>query len=174
MKEMIQSKTFKIISITIGIFLVLIIIFGAGVAVGFRKAKFSNDFGKNYEQNFMGSRFNDFRGGMMGGELRGGPGDMMGLARDFEGRGLRNAHGLAGTIISIDNNNIVVKDRDNKENTVTVNDQTLIKSQQDNLKVGDLKVNDQIVVMGNPSDNGVVNASLIRVFANNQPNNQSN
>lgn len=176
MKEVIKSKTFKIISITIGVFLVLVIIFGAGVAVGFKKAKFSNDFGKNYEQNFMGSRFNDGRGGMMGGEQRGdGPiGGMMGLVRDFEGRGLRNAHGLAGTIISIDNNNVVVKDRDNKENTVTVNDQTLIKSQQDNLKVSDLKVNDQIVVMGNPGDNGMVNANLIRVFTNDQNNNQTN
>ena len=33
-------------------------------------------------------------------------------------------------------------------------------------KISDLKVNDQIVVMGNPGDNGVVNASLIRVFNN--------
>ena len=174
MKEFIQSKTFKIIAVIVGVFLVAVISLGVGVAVGLHKAKFSNDFGKNYEQNFMGSRFNDGRG-MMGGENRGGmmggaSGFFGGIMRQFEGRDFRNGYGLTGTIISITDNNIVIKDRDNKENTVAVSDQTLIKSQRDNLKLSDLKVNDQIVVMGNPGDNGVVNASLIRVFNNNQTN----
>ena len=168
MKEFIKSKTFKIIAGIIGIFLIAVISFGGGVAVGLHKAKFSADFGKNYERNFMGSRFGDGRG-MMGG--RGGLGGFMGgMMRQFEGRDLRNGYGLAGTIVSITDNNVVIKDNDNKENTIAVSDQTLIKSQRDNLKLSDLKVNDQIVVMGNPGDNGVVNASLIRVFPNTNTN----
>jgi len=163
MKEFIKSRTFKIIAAIIGVFLIAVVSFGAGVAVGLRKARFSSDFGRNYGNNFMGSRFNDGRGMMDGG-------GMMGFFRDFEGRDFRNGHGLAGTIISITDNNIVIKDKDNKENTIAVSDATLIKSQRDNLKLSDLKVNDQIVVMGNPGDNGVVNASLIRVFNNNQTN----
>jgi hypothetical protein len=95
---------------------------------------------------------------------------MGGMMRDFEGSDFRNGHGLSGTVISVDGNNLVIKDRNNKENTVTVNDQTLIKSGQNDLQVGDLKVNDQVVIMGNPGDNGVVNANLIRVFASNQVN----
>lgn len=169
MKEIIQSKAFKITAAMIGVFLVLVIVFGAGVSVGLRKARFSADFGRNYEKNFMGSRFDGGRGGMMGAGQRGG-GGMMGFARDFEGRDLRNGHGLAGSIISIDNNNLVVKDRDNKENTVMVTERTLIKSRMDDLRVSDLKAGDQIVVMGNPGDNGTINASLIRVFAGNQIN----
>lgn len=162
MKEFIQSRTFKIVAAIICVFLISVVSFGAGVAVGLHKARFSADFGKNYERNFMGSRFGDGRG-MIGGN---GGGGMMGFFSDFEGRDFRNGHGLAGTVISISDNNIIIKDRDNKENTVTVSAQTLIKSQRDNLKLSDLKVNDQIVVMGNPGDNGVVNASLIRVFPN--------
>jgi len=167
MKEFIQSKRFKIVAAIVGGLVVVIVIFAGGVAVGLHKARFSENFGKNYEQNFMGSRFQDGgRGGMMG--SRGGfAGGMM---NQFEGRDLRNSYGLSGTVISITDNNIVIKDRDNKENTVTVSDKTLIKSQGDNLKLSDLKVNDNIVVMGNPGDNGAVNASLIRVFANNQAN----
>lgn len=176
MKEFIQSRTFRIVASLIGVFLIAAVSFGGGVAVGLHKAKFSSDFGKNYERNFMGSRFNDGRGGQAGGGMMNGGqrgGGMMGFFRDVEGKDLRNGHGLAGTIISITDNNIVVKDKDNKENTVTVSDQTLIKSQGDSLKVNDLKVNDQIVIMGNPGDNGVVNASLIRVFAGANPANTS-
>jgi hypothetical protein len=172
MKEFIQSRKFKIIAAIIGVFLIATISFGGGIAVGLHKARFSADFGKNYERNFMGSGFGEGRGGMMNGGQRGG--GMMGFFRDFEGKDLRNGHGLAGTIISIADNNLVVKDKENKENTVTVSDQTLIKSQRDSLKVSDLKVNDQVVIMGNPGDNGTVSASLIRVFASNNTNNQAN
>ncbi|KKR19844.1 MAG: hypothetical protein UT50_C0028G0006 [Candidatus Moranbacteria bacterium GW2011_GWA2_39_41] len=164
MKEFIQSRTFKIIASIIGVLLIAIISFGGGVAVGLRKARFSENFGKNYEKNFMGSRFGNeaVRGGMME-NRKGFAGGMM---NQIEGRDLRNGYGVSGTVISITDNNIVIKDSANKENTVTVSDKTLIKSQSDNLKLSDLKVDDKIVVMGNPGDNGVVNASLIRVFPN--------
>jgi len=171
MKEFIQSKTFKIIAAIVGVFLVAAISLGVGVAVGLHKARFSSDFGKNYEQNFMGSRFNDGRG-MMNGNNRGGgmmgnaSGFFGGMMRNLEGRDLRNGYGIAGTILSITDNNIIIKDRDNKENTVAVSAQTLIKSRGADLKITDLKQNDQVVVMGNPGDNGVINASLIRVFNN--------
>ncbi|MDP1833959.1 MAG: hypothetical protein Q8L11_03430 [Candidatus Moranbacteria bacterium] len=170
MKEFIRSKTFKTIAAVVGVFLVAVVSFGTGVAVGLHKARFSADFGRNYERNFMGERFDGGPAPMGGPRFFDGskyPDKMM---RQLEGRDLRNAHGLAGTVISVTDNNIIVKDKDNKENTVVVNDKTLIKSRQDDLKVSDLKADDQIVVMGSPDDNGVVNASLIRVFNNNQTN----
>lgn len=155
-----KSKAVKIIIAIVGLFLIILVSFAGGVAVGLHKAKFSSDWGKNYERNFMGERPGE------GGPLGGG---MMGMMRDFSGRDFRNAHGLAGTIISIADNNIIVKDKDGKENTVAVTDKTMIKNGRDDISLGDLKQDDQIVVMGQPGDNGVVNAALIRVF-----NNQSN
>ena len=106
-----------------------------------------------------------------------------GVMRGSEGSGFRNSHGIAGTVISIADNKIVIKDRNGQENTITVGDKTLIKRGQDTIGINDLKNDEHIVVMGNQGDNGTVNADLIRVFdnanmmgsggANNAPGNNS-
>ena len=152
----VESKTLKIVAATLASVILAIIIFTAGVQVGFRKAKFSYKFGENYERNFMGPE----RGRMVG---------PMGFMREFEGRGFRNAHGIAGAIISVADNSIVIKDRDDKENTITATNKTIIKRGRDNIKITDLKNDDRIVVMGRPGDNGAIEADLIRVFDNNLP-----
>ena len=41
-------------------------------------------------------------------------------------------------------------------------------------KIGDLKTDEKIVVMGKPDDSGVINAELIRVFANPANSNSDN
>ena len=89
---------------------------------------------------------------------------------DFDGRGFRNAHGIAGTIISVADNKIILKDRDGQENTISVSDKTLIKRGQDTISINDLKNDDRIVVMGRPGDSGMIDADLIRVFSVNENN----
>lgn len=154
---MMKSKGFKIAALVVAFILVAFISFAGGMKIGSRKALFSCRWGENYERNFMGPRPPIGRSGFM---------DPM--MRDFEGRGFRNAHGLAGTVISIIDNKLIVKDEDNKENMVVVTDKTIInKTRFDNLKISDLKPDDKIVVMGKPDDNGIVNAVLIRVFNGN-------
>ena len=156
-KKQNTKKIIIIAAIAVGGFLIVLASFVSGVVVGLKKAKFSYHFGENYERNFIGPR-------------PGHPGpDIGGFLRGIEGRDFRNAHGLAGSIISVTDNNLVIKDRDNKENTVAVSDKTIIKSRQDNLQLSDLKIDDQVVIIGKPADNGVINADLIRVF-NNQNN----
>lgn len=156
-----KSKILIILAVALGIIILMLGSFAGGLKIGIHKAKFSCDWGKNYERNFMGGKSED-KGPFGGG--------MMGMTRDFEGRDFRNAHGLAGTIISIVDNNIIVKDKDNKENTVAVTDKTIIKNGRADIQLSDLKQDDQIVVMGQPGDNGVVNASLIRIFNSNEAN----
>jgi len=155
-QEILKSRKFKIAALVVGVFIIALVSFAGGVATGFRKAKFSYKFGENYERNFVGGPFQ-------------GPGMMdrgpRGMMPDFEGRGFRNGHGIAGAIISIADNKIVIKDRDGQENTISVSDKTLIKRGQSTISAGDLKNDEQIVVMGRPGDNGTVNADLIRVFA---------
>jgi len=167
-KEIVKSKKFKVALGIVGLLLIVLVSFAGGVAAGLHKAKFSYQWGQNYERNFMGvGRGNigmmdaDDRGGMMNGRLTGA---MMDLPRSAEGRDFRNAHGLAGTIISISDNNLIVKDRDNKENTVAVTDKTIIKDHMADVKLIELKANDQIVIIGTPNEQGVINADLIRVF----------
>lgn len=172
-KTFVASKTFKTILWGIGGLIIILGTFAAGINVGLHKARYSYQWGANYERNFMGGgpgRGDFGPRGMMGlGGFDGGP---MGMMRNFEGRDFRNGHGTAGTITSIFNNTLVIKDRDNKENTINVSDKTIIKSGNNGLKITDLKTDEHIVVMGTPGDNGVVNADLIRVFDNNPNNNQ--
>lgn len=161
-KRVTESKYFKTGLGVLGCLIVAVVIFAAGVHVGEHRAKYSYQWGANYEKNFVGSGR-----GMMnsrGQQIKNGP---MGMVKDFEGRDFRNGHGIAGTITSISDNNIVIKDRDGKENTIAVTDKTVIKSGQSDIKITDLKNDEGIVVIGNPGDNGVVNADLIRVFDNN-------
>ncbi|MFZ2188698.1 MAG: hypothetical protein WAV73_04010 [Candidatus Moraniibacteriota bacterium] len=167
-QELVKSRNFKIALGVVGALLVVFASFSSGVAVGLHKAKFSYQWGQNYERNFMGPGKRaggmmdaDDRGQMMGVRRDGG---MMDFPRNIEGRDFRNAHGIAGTIISVADNNLIIKDRDNKENTVAVTDRTIIKDHMLDVKISDLKANDQIVVMGRPDDQGIVNADLIRVF----------
>jgi len=157
-QETMKSKKFKIATLAVGVFIIVLVSFAGGVAIGFHKAKFSYKFGENYERNFIGGHPGPM--GMMGGPGQ-SPRDMM---RGFEGRGFRNSHGIAGAIISVADNQIVIKDRDGQENTISVSDQTLIKRRQSTISVNDLKNDEQIVVMGCPGDNGMVNADLVRVF----------
>jgi hypothetical protein len=161
MNDILKSKSFKVAALVVGGVLLVLVGFAGGVAVGLHKAKFSYKFGENYERNFLGRPFAGPMGDMMNGP---GGRDWM---PNFEGQGFRNAHGVAGTIVSVANNQIVIKDRNGQENTVTVSNKTLIKRGPDTISVNDLKNDDRIVVMGQPGDNGTVNADLIRVFDSN-------
>jgi hypothetical protein len=157
MNEIIKSKNFKIAAGIVGVILIALISFGLGAGVGFRKARFSYAWGENYERNFMPAP----------------PPGPNGMFAEFEGRGFRNAHGLAGNIISISENNLIIKDMDGKENTVSVTDKSIIKNRNNDLKLNDLKQGDRVVIIGNPSDNGVVNADLIRIFNSGENNNNN-
>jgi hypothetical protein len=159
LKKITLHPAFKYALWVIGALCILLVTFAAGIRVGLHKASFSYKWGANYEKNFMGSGRNEFgRKGTMG---QGGPAGMM---RGFDGRDFRNAHGSAGFIVSISGSTVVIKDRDGKENTIGVTDKTLIKNGRDDIKLMDLKTGDNIVVMGNPGDNGVINADIIRIL----------
>src|SRR6266567_2698940 len=96
--KIVSSHWFKLALFGLAELILLAIVFSAGMRVGFRKASFSGAFGANYERNFTGTP----RGPM-------GPGGSMDSFRNFEGAGMRNSHGLSGTIISITDNTIVIK-----------------------------------------------------------------
>lgn len=143
-----QSKKFKIILITIGALVVLLFVFKAGVFVGYKKAHFSYKWGENYQRNFAGPR-----GGFFGN-----------FGRGFGDRDYTNAHGTFGSIIKIDGSTLIVKGSDNVEKTILVSDKTTITSRRETIKTSDLKVDDRIVIIGSPNEQGQIEAKLIRVF----------
>lgn len=161
-KKITQSKYFTAIMGAFGCLIAAVIVFAFGVKVGEHRAKYSYQWGANYERNFVGGQ----RAMMDGSREIGGRGEfgarfrgMMPGSGDF-----RNGHGVSGIITSIIDNNIVIKDRGGKENTIAVNEKTVIKDGRIDIKITDLRNDEKIVAIGNPGDDGVVNADLIRIF----------
>lgn len=143
-----KSKLFKGIILGITILVVLLIfglsIFKLGMLVGFKKARFSYKWGENYHRNFAGPRG--------------------GFFSDSFGKDFIEAYGTFGQIIKIDGSILVVKGRDNVEKIVLVKDSTAIRRLRETIKPSDLKVDDYIMVIGEPNDRGQIEAKFIRVI----------
>jgi len=129
---------------------IIVLVFGLGVLVGEKKAKFSYHWAENYHRMFAGPKI-----GFLG-SLRIPP--FPPFDEFIEG------HGTFGEIIKIEGNNLVVKGRGNVEKVIIVTEKTVIKSGREDIKVSDLKIGDIIVIIGTPNDKGQIEAKLIRVF----------
>jgi hypothetical protein len=124
--------------------IVAVLIFSAGVSVGFHKASFGRAWGENYERNF----------GM-------GPGGPL-LGKD----NFPNANGAIGKIIKIELPTIIVQDKNNVEKVVLIKDEneTNIQKMMVNIQSSDLAVNDYVIVIGSPNAQGQIEAKFIRVM----------
>lgn len=151
-KEVVDSKWFKGTILTILGVIVLALVFSAGIGIGYRKANFSYQWGDNYHKMF---------GGPSQGFMRQMPPplEQMGMRDEFI-----NPHGTAGSVIKVDGANLIIKGNDNIEKTILVSDKTVIRSGRQDIKAADLKVGDMTVTIGEPNDQGQINAKLIRVF----------
>ncbi len=143
-----QSKKFKIGLLSLGGLIVLLLVFQLGVFVGFNKARWSFKWGDNYHKNF------------------GGPKD--GFLRDFQGKDFIGGHGTPGSVVEVDGNKIIIKDPRGVEKIVVITDKTTLKKGMTDFKVSDLKVEDRLVVLGTPRDDGSIEAQLVRIFAPNE------
>jgi hypothetical protein len=134
----------------VGVIAVLII-FQLGMFVGFRKASYSFGWGDNYSRVFGGPR--------------------SGLMRDFAGQDFLNGHGLAGSIITIDEPELLIRGSDGFEKAVTVTERTSIVRGRQPIGIDDLFPDDVVTVIGRPMDDGVIFADIIRVldFNHNAP-----
>ena len=147
--KFIHSSLFHAILAGIGAVIVLLLVFGAGVAVGLQKASFSYRWGENYQRNFGGPR-----GGFLG----------MPMDRDFI-----NGHGIAGSVLKIDGATLVIKGEDNVERTIVTSDKTIVRNRDETVQAADLKVDDRVVVIGSPNSQGQIEAKFIRVLPASSP-----
>ncbi len=147
-----KSKGFVVATWVVAGLIVLGLTFHAGVMVGARKAAFAGRWNDSYSNNFGGPR--GFIGrGMMGvssGVMNGGY-DMM------------QAHGVFGQIIKIDGQSLIMKSSEGVEKVVLVTSATSIRAGREEIKLENLKVSDQLVVIGNPNDAGQIDARFIRL-----------
>jgi hypothetical protein len=148
-KEVTESKVFRIALYTFGILVVTIFIFQAGIVVGFHKASFDRDWGDNYAKNFGPTQAFRILGGMP--------------------ENLPNAHGAIGKIIEVNGPILTVEDRDGTEKAVLVDPDTIIRKMREDATTADLVANTSIVVIGNPNTQGQIEAKLIRIMPTDMP-----
>jgi hypothetical protein len=126
----------------IGIVIVALLIFSAGVTVGFYKASFGHAWGENYEYNF-------------------------GLApnRPILGKDtFPNANGAIGKIIKIELPTLIVQDKDNTEKVILITSDTQMEEMKNPITTSDLKIDASVVVIGTPNKQGQIEAKFIRVM----------
>ena len=123
---------------------IMLLIFKAGMMVGYRKAGFSYRWGDSYHRNFAGPR--------------------KGFLRDFRDRDFIDGHGTFGEILSIDGAKFVVRGRDNMEKIISTDDKTVLQRGRDTVRLQDLRVGDFIVTIGSPNNEGQIEAKFIRIM----------
>ncbi len=146
MKNLIHSPKTKAILWILGGIIVLLAVFSVGAAVGYRRALFASQWGRNYYANFAGRRsgFMGLWGGM------GGPGPAM--------------HGTVGEVISVSSSSIAVKDPQGAEQSVAITPRTEVRSGDAVVAPADIKTGSWVVVIGGPGPAGQVEARFIRMF----------
>ncbi len=144
-----KSKAFKIVTCILVSLIILLITFSVGVNVGFEKANFSYNWRDNYNNNIL----------------------QQGIEPPFNGRfkdqnmGFIHSNGSAGEIIKINSDgSLIIKDIDNTEKTVVINNLTTIRMFNQNIKIEDLGVGQNVVIIGEPNSSGEIEARLIRVM----------
>lgn len=140
-----HSKIFIWIVAALAGLIVLVAVFSLGVTVGFHKASFTYSWASNYSNNF------------------GQPGGRGFMQAPPTGQ-FFNDHGLDGTILSIDQNSVVIKDEDSNEKTVLISPTTTIRQGSGNITAAGLKTGQEIVVIGEANNLGQVEAKFVRVF----------
>lgn len=141
-----SAKATAVIRILIILF-VLIVVFWAGVSVGWRKAEFSYRFSDNYYRSFGGHQ-----------RL---PANMMGMPDPDD---LVNGHGAVGKVLSVKLPTVIVSDANGIEKIVRISDDTIIRSGRAGIASTTITDHDFIVVIGNPGSDGMITAKLIRVL----------
>ena len=139
-----ESKTFGIILLSVAGVVVLVFVFGLGVFVGSKRADFSFKWAEAYHQNFGGPT-----GGFLG---------------DPKAQEFTSANGVFGQIIKIDNQTLTINGKDNVEKVILIDSKTTIRFQKQNEKLSELKTGENIVVVGDPTSNGEIQAELIRIM----------
>jgi hypothetical protein len=121
-----------------------LLILQLGMFVGFRKASYSFGWGDNYQRVFGGPR--------------------SGLMRDFAGRDFLSGHGLAGSVVNIDEPDLIIEGNDGIEKTVVTDAHTAIMRGRMLIGLSDLFPEDAVTVIGRPKNDGIIFADIIRVL----------
>ena len=144
-KGFLKRHLFAIIAGAVALLAVLLMVFQAGLNLGYRKADFNCQWSANYHRNFGGPP----------------PGGFMELLDQDESV---QAHGVFGRVIGNATGSLVIKQNDGVEKIVLVGDDTVIQMLRQRLPLSEVHVNELAVVIGEPNDLGQIVATFIRVL----------
>jgi hypothetical protein len=145
MSNFLESKKIRVILIVLASLIILLVVFGLGITIGYDRANFASHFDQNYYRNFYGN-------GVATGSYGMGPAPT-------------DAHGITGTVIDLSSSTISVEDPGNDEHSIAVSSGTVIREVSNTIGINDIKLGDQIDVIGEPNDQGQIDARFIRVFS---------
>jgi uncharacterized membrane protein len=146
MSNFLESKIVRTILWILGGLIVLVVVFGLGISVGYDRAGFASGFDQNYFRIFYGA-------------VPGGPVGLMAPPMPVA------IHGVVGTVIDLGTSTISVKDQQGNEQSVTISSSTAIRNGNGNITIGDVVMGDQIAVIGEPNSEGQVDAHFIRILS---------
>ncbi|MFA5747205.1 MAG: hypothetical protein WC926_03985 [Candidatus Paceibacterota bacterium] len=135
---------FKIFFLVIIGLMILLSVFKLGIVVGEKKADFTRQWSDNYHMNFAGPK--------------------EGFFKNLGDKDLIEASGTFGQIIKMDGSTIVVKGQNDVEKTVIAGEGIQIKRFNEDVGITDLKVDDRVVIIGEPNESGQIEAKFIRIM----------
>ncbi len=149
MKDFFKFPKTKTLLWTLCSILVVLVAFGLGVAVGYRRAVFASGLSENYYHNFYSMAAG--RGFFLNGIG-------YGAAQPF------NPHGVTGEVVDIGSSTLAIQDADGETQSVLVASATPIREMNGPVLFAAIQVGDRVTVIGEPNDSGQVEARFIRVF----------
>lgn len=144
----IPPRAFLYAAYVFGVVALLLVGFVAGQR--FERIRFRHDmqWRNNYDNNFFGG----FR-----------PRNMENMMRNFAPPPMRS-HGIIGTIMSVDDSSLIIKDNDGIEQSLEINKSTVVRSEIFPNKPEELKVGMKVAVLGRPDNKGQISAIIIKIL----------
>ena len=144
MSNFLGSKKIRAVLWILGGLIVLFVVFGLGITVGYERARFASGFDKNYGRIFFGGSFGGYAV----------TAHVMPVV----------IHGVVGTVIDVGTSTISVEDQNHNERSVVVSSGTDIRNGQQSVLIGSIAVGDMIAAIGEPNNMGQIDARFIRIF----------
>ncbi len=154
MKNLLQNPKIKTMLVVLGAVIVLLLVFGLGLAVGYRKAMFASRWGANYFRNFFGAAH---------------PGLLGMYDVDNLVQAPFAAHGAAGEVVDVASATLSVESPFGNEQSIVVLPGTVIRAFDGGASLDDIGAGEWVTVIGAPNGAGQIEARFIRVFPSSSP-----
>ncbi|MEO5927411.1 MAG: hypothetical protein ABIO72_01785 [Patescibacteria group bacterium] len=139
-----HPSSMRMLLVAIVIIIGLLGAFQVGIVVGFHKAASSFQWGESYHQVFAGPR--------------------QGFLSPMDSHQFVDAHGTSGVVLKNEGVSIIINGKDAAERNVLLYRDTMIRKFNQAIPPQEIMPNDRIVIIGQPSMHGEINAKFIRVF----------